>query len=65
MGILDALVIDEQYKEQVLHLEQGCEDHYLFSCKNVQKELQPGKSLLDVLELNEEVNDIFSNQRLT
>ncbi len=22
MGILDALVIDEQYKEQVLHLEQ-------------------------------------------
>ena len=65
MGILDALVIDEQYKEQVLHLKQGCEDHYLFSCKNVQKELQPGKSLLDVLELNEEVNDIFSNQRLT
>ena len=65
MGILDALVIDEQYKEQVLHLKQGCEDRYLFSCKNVQKELQPGKSLLDVLELNEEVNDIFSNQRLT
>ena len=27
--------------------------------------LQPDRSLLDVLELNEEVNDIFSNQRLT
>ena len=26
---------------------------------------QAEKSLLDVLELNEEVNDIFSNQRLT
>ena len=65
MGILDALVIDEQYKEQVLHLEQGCEDHYLFSCKNGQKDIQSECSLLDVLELNEEVNDIFSNQRLT
>ena len=65
MGILDALIIDEQYKEQVLHLEQGCEDRYLFSCKNDSKACQPEKSLLDVLELNEEVNDIFSNQRLT
>ena len=59
MGILDALVIDEQYKEQVLKTEQGCEDHYLFICKNSQKNLQPDRSLLDVLELNEEVNDIF------
>ena len=65
MGILDALVIDEQYKEQVLKTEKGCEDHYLFVCKNSQKNLQPDRSLLDVLELNEEVNDIFSNQRLT
>lgn len=64
MGILDALIIDEQYKEQVLHLEQGCEDHYLFSCKNGKKELQPEKSLLDILELNEEINDIFSNQQV-
>lgn len=60
MGILDALVIDEQYKEQVLKQEKGCEDHYLFTGHSV-----PGKSLLDILELNEEVNDIFSNQRLT
>ena len=58
-------VIDEQYKEQVLKTEKGCEDHYLFVCKNSQKNLQPDRSLLDVLELNEEVNDIFSNQRLT
>ena len=65
MGILDALVIDEQYKDQVLHLERGCEDHYLFGYKNGQKDSVQEKSLLDVLELNEEFNDIFFNQRLT
>lgn len=60
MGILDAIVVDEQYREQVLTPVKGCEDHYLFAGKT-----QAEKSLLDVLELNEEVNDIFSNQRLT
>ena len=64
-GILDARVIDGQSKGQVLKTEQGCEDHYLFICKNSQKNLQPDRSLLDVLELNQEENDIFSNQRLT
>ena len=43
-----------------LTMTAGCEDHYLFTGKSVD-----GKSLLDVLELNEEVNDIFSNQRIT
>lgn len=60
MGILDAIVVEEQYKEQVLVPVKGCEDHYLFAGKPAE-----GKSLLDVLELNENVNDIFSNQRLT
>lgn len=60
MGILDAIVVDEEYKSQVLSLVTGCEDRYLFT-GNVVK----GKSLLDVLELNEEINDIFSNRRLT
>lgn len=60
MGILDAVVIEEQYREQVLSPVKGCEDRYLFSTKSME-----GQSLLDVLELNEEVNDIFSNQRLT
>ena len=60
MGILDAIVVDEQYKQQVLTSVKGCEDRYLFAGK-----ASGGKSLLDVLELNEEVNDIFSNQRLT
>ncbi len=60
MGILDALVVDASYREQVLTMEEGCEDCYLF----VQKSYS-GKSLLDVLELNDSMNDIFSNQRLT
>lgn len=29
MGILDAIVVDEQYREQVLTPVKGCEDHYL------------------------------------
>ena len=60
MGILDALVMDEQYREKVLKLAEGCEDRYLF----VQK-TRADKSLLDVLELNDNVNDIFSNGRIT
>ncbi len=60
MGILDALVIDEQYKEQVLSLDAGCCDKYLFV-----KKQRAEKSILDVLELNDTVNDIFMNQRVT
>ena len=60
MGILDALVIEEQYKEKVLSMERGCCDKYLF----VQKQ-RVEKSILDVLELNDSVNDIFFNQRIT
>lgn len=60
MGILDAVVVEEQYKEQVLQWEKGCEDRYLFAGNK-----QAEKSLLDVLELNEDMNDIFSSQRLT
>lgn len=59
MGILDALVVDEQYKEKVLRLEKGCEDRYLFA-----ENTSADQSLLTLLELNEECNDIFSNQRI-
>ena len=60
MGILDALVIEEQYRDQVMEADPGCADRYLF--------VQPHyaeKSLLDVLDLNDSVNDIFMNQRIT
>lgn len=60
MGILDAVIVDEQYKEQVLAPAAGCEDTYLFT-----NEKRAAHSLLDVLRLNQEVNDIFSNQRIT
>src|SRR5699024_6198823 len=60
MGILDALVIEEQYREQVMKADPGCADRYLF--------VQPHyaeKSLLDVLDLNDSVNDILMHQRIT
>lgn len=60
MGILDALVIEEQYRDRVMNFAEGCADRYLFAGSP-----QAGKSLLDILQLNDEVNDIFSNQRLT
>ncbi len=60
MGILDAIVIEEQYRQQALAITPGCEDRYLFV-----QQSHCEKSLLDVLELNDAVNDIFSNQRLT
>ncbi len=59
MGILDALVIDESYKEQVLGMESGCNDRYLFI-----KKQRAEKSILDVLDLNDSVNDIFLNQQM-
>ena len=60
MGILDALVIEEQYRDQVMEADPGCADRYLF----VQTH-HAEKSLLDVLDLNDSVNDIFMNQRIT
>ncbi len=59
MGILDALVVDEQYKEQVLCFSKGCEDHYLFAANGA-----ADRSLLELLELNDECNDIFTNQKI-
>ena len=59
-GILDALIVEEQYREQVLKTDPGCEDRYLFVPPHY-----GGQSLLDVLDLNDSVNDIFFNQRVT
>ena len=60
MGILDALVVDEEYKEQVLSMDAGCCDRYLFAGKQ-----HAGRSILDVLDINDSVNDIFFNQKIT
>ncbi len=60
MGILDALIIDEEYKEQVLQMDPGCCDRYLFARKQSAE-----RSILDVLDLNDSVNDLFFNQKVT
>ncbi len=60
MGLLDALVIEECYRDQVLKMDPGCSDHYLFR-GNVRAE----KSLLDLLDINDSVNNIFFNQQIT
>lgn len=59
MGILDALVVDEEYREQVLSMDPGSCDRYLFVQKGSAE-----KSLLDVLDFNDSVNDLFFNQKL-
>ena len=59
MGILDALIIDEQYKETVLNLDKGTCDRYIFADKGHVKE-----SLLEALSVGEETNDIFMNQKI-
>lgn len=60
MGILDALVVEEAYREQLLKADKGCCDKYLF----VQKQ-KADRSILDVLDINDSLNDIFFNQRIT
>ncbi|MCD7743713.1 MAG: TIGR02680 family protein [Lachnospiraceae bacterium] len=60
MGILDALVVDEEDRERVLAMDPGCCDRYLFA-----KQERADKSILDVLDLNDAVNNIFFNQRIT
>ena len=60
MGILDALVIEEQYRDQVMEADPGCADRYLFVQPHYEE-----KSLLDLLDLNDSINDIFFNQRIT
>ncbi len=59
MGILDALVVDEQYREQVLAMDRGSCDRYLFVQKGSAEQ-----SLLEVLDFNDSVNDLFFNQKL-
>ncbi len=59
MGILDALIIDECYKEEVLAMDPGSADRYLFFGKGTAE-----KSLLDLFTINDQVNDIFFNQKV-
>lgn len=59
MGLLDALVVDESLREQVMRADPGCCDRYLFS-----GEKRAEKSLLDVLDFSDAVSDLFQNQQM-
>ena len=63
MGLLDALVIEESYREEVLRLDPGACDRYIFVRKNAGKTL--GKTALDALTLNDSVNTVFLNMEMT
>ena len=63
MGLLDALVIEESYREEVLRLDPGACDRYIFVRKNAGKAL--GKTALDALTLNDSVNTVFLNMEMT
>ena len=63
MGLLDALVIEENYREEVLRLDPGACDRYIFVRKNAGKIL--GKTALDMLTLNDSVNTVFLNMEMT
>lgn len=63
MGLLDALVIEESYREEVLRLDPGACDRYIFVRENAGKTL--GKTALDALTLNDSVNTVFMNMEMT
>lgn len=60
MGILDALLVEDEYREQVMKMDRGCCDRYLFVGR-----YRAEKSILDILDLNDSVNTIFLNQKIT
>ena len=59
MGLLDAVVVPEHYKEQVLEYREGMRDIYLFTPTNCVK-----KSISDFLEVSMEEQDIVFYQQL-
>lgn len=58
-GLLDALIIDKEYESQILKLDPGTCDKYIFT-----NGVHQGKNLTDLLAVSEERNDIFGNQQI-
>ncbi len=63
MGLLDALVIEESYRQEVLRIDPGACDRYIFVRENAGK--AGGKTALETLELNDSVNTVFLNMEMT
>lgn len=59
MGILDACVIDKSYKEQVMKMDPGACDRYIFTDVEYQ-----GNNLTSLLSVSDELNDLFGNQKV-
>ncbi len=57
MGILDALIVSEEYREQIQKLDPGVCDRYLFSDVAHVKQ-----NLLELLDVDNEENDILRYQ---
>lgn len=60
MGILDALVVDENDRDKVLMADPGCADRYLFV-----QPAQSGKNLSAQLDLDGSIQDLFAYQRIS
>ena len=60
MGILDALIVDEQYREQVMRCDPDSCDRYLFSGRTVVE----GRNLLDLLQPDDSVADLMRNHQI-
>ena len=60
MGILDALIIAPQYREQVLQSEEGCCDRYLFTDAEYVR-----NNLMDWLDIDNPDHDMFLYQNVS
>ena len=60
MGILDALIVPEEYRSQVLAMDPGCSDRYLFSDIKAVRE-----NILDVLDIDNPEQDILLHQLIS
>ena len=60
MGILDALIIPSQYKEQVLSIDGDVCDRYLFTDADYVK-----SNLMELLDIDDEKNDILTYQNVS
>ena len=59
MGLLDALIVDEQYREQVLSCDPDSCDRYLFTGSPAE-----GTSLLEILQPDSSVDDLMKNHQI-
>lgn len=60
MGILDALIIPEEYREQVRSLDKGVCDRYIFSDVSYAR-----NNIMELLDINNEEGDIFLYQNIS